>query len=872
MRLPPLGLGLAPTVIGAALALQASPVLPSSGARTLASALALLAAAAAWRASTRRPRLAGALGLCALGAAIWASAASRAADRLEERLAPALEGVVLTVRGVVDALPVATPRGQRFTFRVEGCEHAGTPERDARDDPGPAPALPPDAEPGEVASERTSGEGPGPATGPGTGPGPAAGAAAGVPRPGCTLPPRVSLGWQAGPPRPDAAPVPRVRAGERWSLTVRLARPHAPVNPGAFDRELRWLEEGIGAVGQVRAGRRLDVRVAGTALMIERLRASIRDALFDAAGPERAREAGVLAALAVGDQAAIDPALWDVFNTTGVGHLMSISGMHVTMVGAIGALAAGLAWRSRTLARLGVQAWVPAPVARRFAGVAVAFGYAALAGWGAPAQRTCFMLATGVLLLATRRTASVTAAVGVAAAVIVALDPWAPLAAGFWLSFGAVIAIVWAGAGRRARPAHSGGSVLEALRAAVRTQWAATLALLPLGAWFFASASTVGPLANAFAIPLVGFAVTPLALAGGALGLASPAAASWLVGPAAALLDALIAGLGALAGLPGSSVALPRPSLAAVVAACAGCALLLAPRGLPGRLPGALALLPLATVPIDRPGPGELRLTALDVGQGMAVVVQIERRTLVYDTGPTLGPHLDAGARVLVPWLRAAGVARLDLLVVSHLDDDHSGGARSLLRAVPAEAFASSLPDGHPILAQAPASRRCARGEGWRWGDATFEWLHPSDPPEPARRASANSLSCVLRVKHPAGTVLLAGDVEARQERRLVELFGAQGLAADVLLVPHHGSATSSTDDFLDAVGPGWAIVQAAYRSRFGHPHPRVLARYARRGVEVLRTDADGAVQLRLRPGGPPRVVRSRLEPARYWRVDARPP
>jgi competence protein ComEC len=551
---------------------------------------------------------------------------------------------------------------------------------------------------------------------------------------------------------------------------------------------------------------------------------------------------------------------------------MSISGMHVTMVGAIGALAAGLAWRSRILARLGVHAWVAAPVARRVAGVVVAFGYAALAGWGAPAQRTCFMLATGVLLLATRRTASVTAAVGVAAAVIVALDPWAPLSAGFWLSFGAVIAIVWAGAGGRVRATHAGASFVEAMRAAVRTQWAVTLALLPLGAWFFASASTVGPLANAFAIPLVGFAVTPLALAGGALGLVSPAAAAWLVAPAAVLLEALIAGLGALAALPGSSVALPRPGLAAVLAGCAGCALLLAPRGLPGRPAGALALLPLATVPIDRPGPGELRLTALDVGQGMAVVVQVDRRTLVYDTGPTLGAHLDAGARVLVPWLRSVGVARLDLLVVSHLDDDHSGGARSLLRAVPAEAFASSLPDGHPILADAPAARRCVRGEGWRWGDTTFEWLHPSDPPEPARRASANALSCVLRVSHPAGTVLLAGDVEARQERRLVELFGAQGLAADVLLVPHHGSATSSTDAFLDAVGPRWAIVQAAYRSRFGHPHPRVLARYARRGVEVLRTDADGAVQLRLRPGGPPAIVRSRLEPARYWRVDARPP
>jgi competence protein ComEC len=850
MRRSPLGLLLAPTVVGAALVLQTSAALPGSGALAWGAGLAPVAAFVAWRTAERAPRVAALLALLALAAAVWTSAAARAAARLEERLAPALEGVELTLRGVVDELPVAAERGQRFVLRVEGCERGRAPHADAGHEGDPDVAGSDDM----LAAREAGASGADP------------------PRDACAAPPRVSLSWQANPYRPGGAPVPIVRPGERWSLHVRLRRPHAPINPGAFDRELRWFEQGIGAVGRVHSGRRLDARVPGASLTVERLRASIRDALFDGAGPTRAREAGVLAALAVGDQAAIDPAMWATFNATGVGHLMSISGMHVTMVGAIGALAAGFAWRSRLLARHGVHARVATPVARRVAGVAVAFGYAALAGWGAPAQRTCFMLATGVLLLSTRRTASVTAAVGLAAAAIVVLDPWAPLAAGFWLSFGAVIAIVWAGAGGAARPTRALDTVRDGLRAAVRTQWAATLAMVPLGAWFFASTSVVGPLANAVAIPLVGFAVTPLALAGGALGLAWPDAAAWLVVPAAVLLGALLAGLDALAAWPGSSAALPTPGLVALALGCGGCALLLAPRGVPGRLPGALAMLPLVTVPLDRPGPGELRMTALDVGQGMAVVVQVERRTLVYDTGPTLGPHLDAGARVVAPWLRATGVPRVDLLVVSHLDDDHSGGARSLLRSARVEAFASSLPDDHPIVASAPAARRCVRGERWTWGEAAFEWLHPAQPPEPARRARPNAVSCVLRVRHPAGTLLLAGDVEAAQERRLVELFGSEGLAAQVLLVPHHGSATSSTEAFLDAVAPRWAIVQAAYRSRFGHPHPRVLERYARRGVEVLRTDADGAVQLRMRPGEPPRIVRSRLEPARYWRVDARPP
>ncbi|MCA3181179.1 MAG: DNA internalization-related competence protein ComEC/Rec2 [Burkholderiaceae bacterium] len=862
----PFAFALAPVVVGAALVLQTAPTLPSPTARTAAWAVACGLVLLAWRAGARVPRLAALLALAALGAATWAGAAWRAVDRLDERLAPALEGVDLTLTGVVDELPIAAERGQRFALRVERCERGATRNDPVRagDSPDAADGLEDRARGGGAAGATDTSEVPGSAPldldrpGAPTVPGSAV----------CRVPPRVSLTWSSGLGRRDAEPVPRVQPGERWTLRVRLRRPHAPVNPGAFDRELRWLEEGIGAVGRVRSGRRLDATVPGLALALERRRAAIRDALFDAAGATRARQAGVLAALAVGDQAAIDPALWTLFNATGIGHLMSVSGLHVTMVGALGGLAVGFAWRARVLAPLGLPGHVPTPVARGLAAVVVAFGYAGLAGWGVPAQRTCFMLATGALLLAGGRTASVVAAVGAAAAAIVALDPWAPLSAGFWLSFGAVVAIVWAGSGRRAHDRR----LLEGMRDAVRTQWAASVALLPAGAWFFASASVVGPLANAFAIPMIGLVVTPLALAGGALGLVSTDAAAWLVAPAAVLLDGLVAALEALAALPGATVTVPSPGPVALAVGCAGVALLLAPAGVPGRALGALALLPLATAVPERPAPGELRLTALDVGQGMAAVVQVGERTLVYDTGPTLGPQVDAGGRTIAPWLRSIGARRVDLLVVSHQDDDHAGGARTLMRAVRVDALASSLPDDHPIVADAPVARRCVRGERWSWGDAEFEWLHPADPPEPVRRSPTNAVSCVLRVRHPAGTLLLAGDVEAPQERRLVELFGRDGLAADVLLVPHHGSTTSSSEPFVDAVGPRWAIVQAAYRSRFGHPHPRVVERYTRRGVELLRSDADGAVQLRLRAGAPTRVLRSRFEPARYWRVDARPP
>jgi competence protein ComEC len=255
----------------------------------------------------------------------------------------------------------------------------------------------------------------------------------------------------------------------------------------------------------------------------------------------------------------------------------------------------------------------------------------------------------------------------------------------------------------------------------------------------------------------------------------------------------------------------------------------------------------------------------------MSVVVQVGERSLVYDTGPSLGPHADGGNRVIMPWLRAQGIGRPDALVISHLDDDHSGGASSIITTMPPDWVASSLPADHRILAGARKSLRCRRGERWRWHDTEFEWLHPADPPEPARGSPTNAASCVLRVRSPSGTVLLAGDIEAPQERKLLELYTSDDLAADVLLVPHHGSATSSTEAFIDAVSPRWAIFQVAYRSRFRHPNAKVLERYRERGIGILRSDADGAVQIRFSAGQAPQITRSRHDPERYWRVPPAP-
>lgn len=813
------------------LAALPSPMLVAAAALL---ALALLVAGAMpggvrARAEPRRlQQAARALLVVASALLAFAWSCTRAQWALDARLPAAMEGVDIGVVGVVATMPQSFERDTRFRFRVERCV----------DFEGPCPTR-------------------------------------GL----------VTLGWYgvrghgARAAHADGAAAPaKLVPGERWRLTIRLKRPHASANPGVFDAELRALEEGVSALGYVRAtrdtaagNRRLDAFVADPGALVERARFRIRDAMLAALADLEPETRGVLVALAIGDQAAIPGSSWEMFNRTGVGHLMSISGLHITMLAALGALAADRVWRSRRLARAMSPRTLAARLARPYArwlfGVLTAFGYSALAGWGIPAQRTCWMLAAAGVALLSGRARRVDQVLCTAGAIVCLFDPWAPMAPGFWLSFAAVGAIVWFGAARQARaPTSRTARAAGALREAVRTQIAASIALVPLGVLFFGSVSLVGPVANAIAIPVVSALVTPIALAG-ALPLPAAPLAAPLLHLAGAITSPLLWLLHWLdpggAGAP--TIALPPAWVLAL--ACLACAALLAPVPVAGRLAAGIGIVPMLISPAERPRAGELWVTALDVGQGTAVLVETSRRRLLYDTGPGFGSGADAGARVVVPYLRARGIGAIDALVVSHLDLDHSGGALSVARALRVGWSASSLPIDHPIASAAPPHYRCRRGEAWQWGEWTLEWLHPGEEIERARRPSPNARSCVLRVSGPAGRVLLAGDIEAAQERSLLALFGADKLRADLLFAPHHGSATSSTPEFLDAVAPSLAVFQLGYRNRFRHPHPKVVERYAQRGVEIARSDAHGAVTVRFAPGRPPQVTRHRIDAPRYWRI-----
>ncbi len=721
-------------------------------------------------------------------------------------LRPALEGIDLIVEGTVAAMPQRSDAGLRFVFDVDS---AATP--------------------------------------------------AGEP---VALPPRLSVGWYGAFPfgasgrTPEKEP-PEVRAGERWRLALRLKAPHGGVNPFGFDYELWLWERGIQATGAVRDGRGAppSVRLDDGRWRhpVERARQAVRDAIVLQVADRPL--AGVIAGLVTGDQNAIERADWDVYRATGVAHLMSISGLHITMFAWLAAALIGALWRrSGWLCRR-----LPSPTAALAGGLLLAGAYALFSGWGVPAQRTIWMLATAaVLRLAALRWPWWATAL-LAMAVVVAADPWALLQGGFWLSFVAVSVLFLVDPGREKdeQPDDSRARRFwRRIAGLLHEQWVVTVALTPLSLLLFNQVSIVGLVANLLAIPWVTLVVTPLAMLG------VIAAPLWTV--AAQAVRGLGWWLQWLAGLPLATVSLAAPPLWAGVAGVAGGVLLAMRLPWRARLLGLPLLLPVLLWQVQRPLPGEFDLLAADIGQGNAVLVRTATHGLLFDAGPRFSADSDAGHRVLLPLLRALD-ERLDLVMLSHRDLDHVGGAPAVLAMQPQAALTSSVEPSHALWAQRPG-RRCEAGQRWSWDGVAFEVLHPApaDYDQPAR---SNAMSCVLRVVSAGGrSALLAGDLEAAQEAKLVAA-GAP-LAADWLLVPHHGSKTSSSGVFLDAVKPGLAVVQAGYRNRFGHPAPEVLTRYSARGIAVVDSSHCGA-QL-WRSGEPAQAICQRTDDLRYWRH--RPP
>ena len=814
---------------------QSNPCLPASQARRQRCVAAL-------RAIRHLGKSLLVLCLCALLGFSWTG--GRAAWFDSERLNPALEGRDVQIVGVVRQMTHSNPIGLRFRLELESATLDGQPVR---------------------------------------------------------LPPRIDLGWYRGM-APRSAPTdlsdwdlqkqPQTMApGERWRMTVRIKAPHGSLNFQGFDYELWLWEQGVQATGYVRAGARdaPPQRLDATLLHpVEQWRQRVRDRIL-AAVPEPG-QAALLAALVVGDQSALDQQQWALFRATGVAHLVSISGLHITMFAWAARWLIGWLWRRSQRLCL----WWPAPSAAWLGGLLVACAYAVFAGWGIPAQRTCIMLAWVTLLrLAGARWPWPYVWI-LALLLVVVYDPWSLLQAGFWLSFVAVAvlfatddpapirhdssaaaaglaarrqrgqaasstrgqaAIRWPWQSRssesqdaldprddlfahEAQPPPAPGYLarlqawlmpaLQAGRALLREQGLITLALAPLSIVLFGQLSLVGLLANLLAVPWVTLVITPLALAGVLLEplwqWAAAASAWWM-----ALVQTM-------AGWPLAVLALPVPPWWLALPAGLGALVLALPLPWTLRCMGLPLLLALGVWRPPAPPPGQFELIAADIGQGNAVLVRTHKHTLLYDAGPRYSLDSDAGQRVIVPMLQA-GVTRLDRLMLSHRDADHVGGAASVLAMQPQADVWSSLEAGHALL-HGRENTRCQAGQSWDWDGVRFSVLHPAPAAYSAQSApKPNTLSCVLRVQGTAQdgsdtrSALLVGDIEQAQEAQLLVRAAASpldaSLKADLLLVPHHGSKTSSSAEFLAAVHPQTAVVQAGYRNRYGHPAPVVVQRYA---------------------------------------------
>lgn len=649
-------------------------------------------------------------------------------------------------------------------------------------------------------------------------------------------PGRVRLNWYR--PHPEVVP------GQYLRLKVRLKRPHGFMNPGGFDYEGWLFRQGIRATGYVRVGGAGNRTAAG--FSINRLRYRLRRRLRTVLAGRP--NADLILGLALGDRSGISRERWQVLNATGTTHLLAISGLHIGLIaGLIFALVRRL-WPLAARAAL----WLPAPYAGAVAACAAAAGYALLAGLTVPTQRALIMLGMALLGMLWRRTAPSTVLALALLAVLVA-EPFAVLAPGMWLSFGAVTVILFALSVRHFTPP-------PAWRRFAGLQLCIFLGMLPLLAFWFQRVPLPGMLANSLAIPWISFICVPLILAGVLLLPVHAAAAGFVLGLADLSLGLIWKFLAALAGPAAALVHLPPVPPILLAAALPGAVLLLLPRGTPARWLGGLWLLPLLVPAVPRLPANSLRFTLLDVGQGLAAVVQTRNHVLTYDTGPAYSDSFNTGWAVLLPYLEQAAVRRIDIHVQSHGDSDHIGGLAALLAGIPVDRILTSVPGRirHPAVAPCRAGRR------WRWDGVRFTILHP-----PAdSRFTGNNRSCVLKISLHQFSILLPGDIERPAEDALLA-SRPQALRATVLVAPHHGSSSSSSRGFVDAVAPGYVLFATGYLNRYRFPKHDIMARYRAAGAELFDTARDGAIQFSVNGQGL-RVVRERVRDRRFWRYRPR--
>lgn len=624
-----------------------------------------------------------------------------------------------------------------------------------------------------------------------------------------SLPSKLRLSWYY----PDQT----IKAGQQWTFTVKLKRPHGSFNANSADYERQLFIAGIGATGYIRpAPKPMLLGREAAWFNIQIWRQTITDQLTDllATYPSLA----LIKALTIGDGSAITTPQWEVFRKTGTTHLVVISGSHIGLIAGLMYFLVLKLW-----AWAGILTRSPQQVAAVVA-LLVGVFYAALAGFFVPTQRALIMLAVAMVAIIAQRNTQPLHILATALVTVLLVDPLAVLSAGSWLSFIAVSLIIYRVSGRLGQ--------LKVIWETVKLNAVMSVGLAPLTLLFFEQISLISPVANLVAVPVISFLVVPLALLAVLLMLVSNTLATGLFWLVDWLLQELQYLLDTLATLPFATINHAQPSMWALLFAVLSILILLAPRGIPARWLGTVLLLPLMFTDSPRPATGDIKLTLLDVGQGLAVVVQTAEHNLVYDTGAKFSADSDQGKNVLLPFLHQQGIANIDRLIISHGDNDHIGGAESLLHGIHVDNVLTSVPEKLSTY----QAELCVAGQSWVWDDVVFTILSPAE-----QASSDNDNSCVLQVQSVHGTALLTGDIEAAAEMWLVKMYGDR-LTSDVLIAPHHGSKTSSTRTFLQTVNAKNILIPSGYRNQFGHPHSDVIARYHDLNARYLNSADSGAI------------------------------
>jgi len=640
--------------------------------------------------------------------------------------------------------------------------------------------------------------------------------AAGKNRP---LPGKARLNWYRSQSKPEP--------GQVWRLTVRLKRPHGFMNPGGFDYE-RWLfQNRIRATGYVVNMAANEYTGENRGQWLNRLRYQLRRRM--AVQLPDTDQLDLLTALSLCDRSLLEQDRMTTLIRTGTSHLLAISGLHIGLVAMLVFAVVRRLWSVAGKLPL----YVGSSYAATVAAILVACVYALLAGFSIPTQRALLMVAIVLLTLLSPRRYPFSQVLCTAMLAVLWLDPFAVLDAGFWLSFAAVGIIAY-GMGCRYGPRN------------LYWQWGrvqvlVALGLIPLSLAWFQQFSLLGIPANLVAVPWVSLLVVPLTLSGTLLLPFCTTLAGALLSLAGKALALLWPMLDLLADNRLAVWQQASPPVWVLLTSLAGVLILLQPGGLPGRWLGFCWLLPLFFPLQPRPAPGAARITLLDVGQGLAAVIQTHNHTLVYDTGARFSKYFNAGDAVVVPFLRQSGVHNLDMLIISHGDNDHIGGVQAVLKSYPDTSLLTSVPS--QLTGRHP--RTCRRGQYWEWDNVRFSVLHPAAD----SAASDNNHSCVLRVTAGHRSLLVTGDIEKAAEGQLLGEY-AGNLATDVLVVPHHGSKTSSTPAFIHAVNPEWALIAAGYRNRFKLPNQDIIQRYQQNNSMILNTARRGAIDVHFNQAG----------------------